>query len=456
MTKRAAVIGGGISGLCVAYRLKRTGVDVSLFESGADVGGNIQTKFSDGFLLEQGPNSTMASVELLGLLDDLHIRDLIAKPSTAAKNRYIIKHGKLVALPFSFFDLLKGDVFSYKAKLRLLKEPIVSSTSPEGESVAAFFERRLGCEIVKYAVDPFVSGIYAGDPEKLSIRSAFPHLFELERDHGSLLKAQLFGKKDPAKAVPKGSPRSITFARGMRTLIDALYSHLNDNIRLETAVQSIEKNGAGNYKLRGNGFEEDFDAVIVATPAHAAARLIDPIDNELAEKLSSIYYPPVAIVHTGFRHEQVKAACRGFGFLVPGGEQRRILGSLWTSSVFDERAPDGYHLFTTFIGGSRSAELCDNDEDHLIEIVIEELRSIVGIDGAPVLKAVKTWRKAIPQYNIDYESIPAAIVSMTKNNPGLYVCSNYYKGISVSDCIRNANSAAGEVIDLFKELESYQ
>jgi len=456
MAKRAAVIGGGISGLCSAYRLKRAGVDVSLFESGADVGGNIQTKFSDGFLLEQGPNSTMASVELLGLLDDLQIRDLIAKPSTAAKNRYIIKHGKLVALPVSFFDLLNGDVFSYKAKLRLLKEPIVSSTSPEGESVAAFFERRLGCEIVKYAVDPFVSGIYAGDPEKLSIRSAFPHLFELERDHGSLLKAQLFGKKDPAKAVPKGSPRSITFARGMRTLIDALYSHLNDNIRLETAVQSIEKNGAGNYKLRGNGFKKDFDAVIVATPAHAAARLIDPIDNELAEKLSSIYYPPVAIVHTGFRHEQVKAACRGFGFLVPGGEQRRILGSLWTSSVFDERAPDGYHLFTTFIGGSRSAELCDNDEDHLIEIAIEELRSIVGIDGAPVLKAVKTWRKAIPQYNIDYESIPAAIVSMTKNNPGLYVCSNYYKGISVSDCIRNANSAAGEVIDLFKELESYQ
>jgi oxygen-dependent protoporphyrinogen oxidase len=132
------------------------------------------------------------------------------------------------------------------------------------------------------------------------------------------------------------------------------------------------------------------------------------------------------------------------------------LGSLWTSSVFDERTPDGYHLFTTFIGGSRRPELCDNDEDHLIEIAIEELRSIVGIDGAPVLNAVKTWRKAIPQYNIDYESIPPAIISMTKNNPGLYLCSNYYKGISVTDCIRNANSAAGEVIDLFKELEPYQ
>ena len=154
-------------------------------------------------------------------------------------------------------------------------------------------------------------------------------------------------------------------------------------------------------------------------------------------------------VYTGFRREQVKADAAGFGFLVPGGERRNILGSLWTSSVFDGRAPDGHYLFTTFVGGSRNADICENSDDELISIAVEELRSILGIEGKPVMTATKRWKKAIPQYNIGYENVYAAIDNFKKDNPEIFLCGNYYKGISVTDCVKNGAATAGEVIDLF-------
>ncbi len=445
MNKRAAVIGGGISGLCAAFKLMQAGVEVTLFESGPRVGGNIRTEVRDGFLFEHGPNSTLASIELLDLLGELDIIGEIAQPSTNAKRRYIVKGGKLAALPSGPLDLLKGDVFSAAARLRLLKEPFVRTRSPEGESVAVFFARRLGKEIVNYAVDPFISGIYAGDPHRLSMRSAFPRLFEMERDHGSLLKAGLFGKRDRSKRkVPKGTPRSITFRRGMQTLTDALESRLNGNIRLSSAVESIDA-ADGSYAITAKGETETFDAVIVTTPAYMAAGLIQRIDAELAALLADIYYPPVSVVFTGFAYEHVKAAAEGFGFLVPGGEKRQILGSLWTSSVFENRAPDGYHLFTTFLGGSRNAELGDKSQDELVRIAVSELDSILGLSGEPVLIAVKTWERAIPQYNIGYENVTAAIDAFSAAHPGMYLCSNYHGGISVSDCIRNAGAVAAAI-----------
>ena len=447
MNKRVAVIGGGISGLCAAFRLKKAGVDVILFESGAAVGGNIKTEIRDGFLIENGPNSTLASREFLDLLADLGIADKVATPKPNSKKRYILKAGRLVALPSGPLDLLKGDVFSATAKLRLLKEPFVRTRSPKGESVAAFFERRLGKEIVDYAVDPFISGIYAGDPNRLSIRSAFTRLFEMERDHGSLLMGAMRSKKDKAAKLPKGTPRSITFKAGMQTLTDALYEDLKANVRLDTSVDSIERNGSEGYSIRTDSGEEIFDAVVVSTPAHAAARLIEGLDLKLAGELAGVYYPPVSVVFTAFRQSQVKADTSGFGFLVPGGEQRKILGSLWTSAVFENRAPGGYHLFTTFIGGSRNADLCDNSEDELIKIALDELRSILGVEGEPVFTAVKKWKKAIPQYNIGYEKVPTAIDSFKNNNPGIRLCGNYYKGISVSDCVKNGGLTATEILD---------
>ncbi len=449
MDKKVAVIGGGISGLVTAFKLKKAGVDVALFESGESVGGNIKTIKTGGYLYEKGPNSTLASFELLYLLDELGIRDQIAQPTAASNKRYIVKAGKLVALPGGLGGLLKGDVFSGKARLRLLKEPFVRSSSPEGESVAKFFERRLGKEIVDFAVDPFISGIYAGDPDKLSIRSAFPKLFEMERDHGSLFKAGLFGKRDKTKKVPKGTPRSITFEGGMETLSASLYDYLRESIQLNSKVKSIKKNSREKYEVATERNVNLYDAVVVSTTAHIAAGLLEGIDSQLAAVLSAIYYPPVCIVYTGFRQDQVEMDVAGFGFLVPGAEKRNVLGSLWTSSVFENRAPSGHHLFTTFVGGSRRSELCDTSDDELIRTALDELRSFLGTTGDPVFVATKRWKKAIPQYNVGYEKVPAAIAKFKKDNFGLYLCSNYYRGISVSDCVKNGGETAAEILNRF-------
>ncbi len=447
MSKSVCVIGGGISGLYVAYGLKFVGVDVTLFEKDSAVGGNIKTEFCDGFLIERGPNTTLASRELLDLINDLGISDQVAPPNPNAKRRYILRGGKLIALPSKIIGLIGNKAFSAKAKLRLLKEPFIRTRSTENESVSAFFERRLGKEIVDYVVDPFISGIYAGDPQKLSIRHAFPRLFELERDFGSLLKGAIFRRKDKASKLPKDTPRSITFKKGMQTLTDALSNNLKENIRLGTSVTKITKVGSQKFRIQTGAGEDTYDTVVVCTPAHSSAGMIENFDSVLAKELRSIHYPPIAVVFTAFKHENVRTDPNGFGFLVPGIERRQILGSLWTSSVFENRAPKGYHLFTTFIGGSRNADIARKSDDRLIQIALDELDSILGIEGSPEFAIVKKWEKAIPQYNIGYEILVEAIEAFKSNNPGVFFCSNFYKGISVGDCIKNSVATTQEVLD---------
>ncbi|MEP7211502.1 MAG: protoporphyrinogen oxidase [Acidobacteriota bacterium] len=447
MDKRVCVIGGGISGLCVAYRLKKAGIDVTLFEKGQKAGGNITTEIRDGFLYEHGPNSALASRELLGLIDELGLTDEIAKIDPNSKKRFIIRDGKLVALPSGLGDFVRGKAFSGKAKLRLLKEPLVPGNSSNGESVASFFERRLGKEVVDYAVDPFISGIYAGDPTQLSVKHAFPKLFDLEKNFGSLLKGALFSKKDKTARLPKGTPRSVTFKRGMQAMSDALAKQLGDSIRLGTAVTRIQRNGDNGYTVASDQGEEVFDAVVLSTPAGAASRLTAELDPPLSQVLGGVYYAPVSVVITGFKSEHVGTDPAGFGFLVPGSEQRKVLGSLWTSSVFENRAPDGHHIFTTFIGGSRNPALSERSGAELIVIALDELRQLMGTTGEPVLTAVKKWERAIPQYNIGYEKVIDAIEDSQKNNDGFYLCSNFYKGISVGDCVKNGIATAENVVE---------
>jgi len=447
MSKRVCVIGGGISGLCVAYRLKRSGVDVTLFEKSESAGGSIKTVIRDGFLYEHGPNSALASRELLDLIGELGLSEQIAVPNPNAKNRLVVRGGKLAALPSSISSFINSRTFTVKAKIRLLKEPFVPAGSNPGESVAQFFERRLGKEIVDYAVDPFISGIYAGDPQKLSIEHAFPKLYHLEQKHGSILRGALFSKKDKAVRLPKGTPRSITFKNGMQTLSDALAGKLGASLRLETSVNEIRGSLQNRYVIKNDSGDEKFDAVVVSTPARAAARLTAVIDAGLSKTLDGIYYAPVSVVITAFKCDQVTADAAGFGFLVPGVENRRILGSLWTSSVFENRAPDGYHIFTTFIGGSRGARLCELSDSEIVTIVLEELDSILGISGEPVFSVVKKWERAIPQYNIGYEKVTDAIEKFQSNNRGFFFCSNFYKGISVGDCVKNSAATAADVLE---------
>jgi protoporphyrinogen/coproporphyrinogen III oxidase len=445
MAKRVAIIGGGISGLCVAYRLWKSCVEFVLFEKNAEVGGNIKTNNHNGFLYENGPNSTLTSPELIDLIDDLGITAQIAAPRPAARKRFIVRDGRLVALPSGPIGLIGTNAFSSATKLSLLKEPFRRNRGGENESAASFFERRLGREIVDYAVDPFISGIYAGDPEKLAIEHAFPRLYEMERDFGSIVMGAFRSKKDGSSRLPKGTPRSLSFNRGMQTLVDATEVKLGNSIRTRCGDLKIERTTEGNIEITSDTGRETFEAVVICTPAYVASDLVDGIDPELARQLAGIYYPPVSVVYTGHRRQDVGRKPEGFGFLVPGIEKRQVLGCLWTSSIFDGRAPEGHHLFTTFIGGSRDPELGHSSEDELMRIASEELKALMNVTGEPVFSAVKKWPRAIPQYNIGYGSVVTAIDRFRIDNPNMFLCGNYYKGISVSDCVKNGRQTANEV-----------
>lgn len=450
MNKRVCIIGGGISGLCAAYRLKKQGVEVLLLEKNSFVGGNIRTEKFDGFLIEYGPNSTLVSEHLFALADELGLSPEIAYADSTAKKRYILKNGELQALPLKIAGLIGNKSFSAKAKLRLLKEPFIKSKAADDESISEFFARRLGREIVDYAVDPFISGIFAGNPDNLSLKSAFPSLFEMEKNYGSLLKGAIFSPKEKKSKVPKTASRTVSFKNGMQTLTDKLFAVLGESVRLNTEAFEIKKADNGKYSLQTNDAEINagiFDSIVISTPSFVAARLIKNFDAELSERLAGVYHPPIAVVFTAFKKENIKSDLDGFGFLIPKIERRKILGSLWNSAIFAGRAPENFYLLTTFIGGARNAELAEKSEDVLMEIALEELNSILGLSGAPVFAKVKKWEKAIPQYNIGYEKIIESIEDFKRQNAGIFYCSNFYRGISVSDCIKNSRSAAEEVLD---------
>lgn len=448
--KSICIIGGGISGLVTGFQLKRKGFRVELYEKSDSVGGNIQTRKVDGFLIEQGPNSLMKSPRIIDLIKELDLEAEVLPANPATKKRYILQNGSLHPLPMSLSSFATNDLFSAKAKLRLFKEPFIKSKACADETVADFFARRLGSEIVEKAVDPFIAGIFAGKPENLSVAAAFPQLFDSEKDFGSLLVGAIRSKKEK---TDKTFPRSFTFKNGIQTLTDKLAEVLSRSIHSNNEVLAIEKTTDGKFAVETKQFgAQIFDAVLISTPGTAAADLIKNLDADLAENLKNVYYPPVAVVCTGFKKESVKFNLDGFGFLIPSSEKRRILGTLWTSAVFPNRAPDGYHLMMTFVGGSRNHEMFQKSDAELEQIVFEELSDILGASAKPDFVHIKRWAKAIPQYNVGYQKIIDSIESFERENRGIFFCSNFYGGISIGDCVKNSYKTAAVINDFFDEI----
>jgi oxygen-dependent protoporphyrinogen oxidase len=440
--KNIGIIGGGISGLVAAFLLKKKNFEVSLFEKSERVGGNIQSVRIDDFLIEYAPNSLLKSPRLIDLIRELNLENEVLAANTANKKRYVLQNGKLKSLPMSIAKMATDDFFSWKGKLRLLKEPFIKTESPEEESVAEFFERRLGREIVEKAADPFIAGIYAGNPENLSIQAAFPRLYELEKNYGSLLVGSLRSKTEKPDA---NFPRTFSFERGAQTLTDKLAESLGASVKTNTEILNIKKLADGKWSVKTIYDEYIFDALIISTPAKAAAKLIENTDVNLSERLKKIYYPPIAMVFFGLKKENIVKNLDGFGFLVPSSERRKILGTIWNSAVFENRAPEGYHLLTSFVGGARNAELFEKSDEELFEIVYGELKDILGLRLKPNFTHLKRWRKAIPQYELGYEKTQCAIENFENENKGIFFCSNFYKGISVGDSVKNAYKTADEI-----------
>lgn len=434
--KSVCIIGGGISGLTTAFLLKQNGFAVTVFEAGESVGGNIQTIEKNGYTIEQGPNSLLKSPRLVDLVKILGLEDKVIPADESARNRYILSGGKLEALgPKSFVN----GYFSLKTVLSLAREPFIRSRSPEKESVAEFVKRRINAEFLNKAIDPFVSGVYAGDPHDLSMRSAFPKLFEMERDFGSLIMGTLRRKVE--KPDPN-FPRTFSFRGGLKTLIQKLAAEIGEGVVTGTPVEKIKNIDGGRFRVN----DREFDAVIVSTPAYIAADLIRDRGPSLAELLREVRYPQVAVAVTGYKVKKIGRKLDGFGFLIPSSEKRPILGTLFHSAVFPERSPNGYHLLMTFIGGVRSgAELEAKTDEDLKNLVQSQLGEILGVSSEPDFFHVKRWKKAIPQYRVGYEDVTDACAKFEEANPGIYFCSNFYRGISMSDCVKNAFATADDV-----------
>jgi oxygen-dependent protoporphyrinogen oxidase len=456
MSMRVVIVGAGISGLTAAYWLKKAGVDVLVLEQGATVGGTMQTLREDGWLVETGPNSALETTPLFGeMFEGLGILDQRVYANEKSNRRYILRDGMLHPLPMSPAAFLGSRLWSAAGKLRLLKEPFVGRAEKE-ETIAEFVQRRLGREFLDYAINPFVAGVYAGNPEQLSVRAAFPKLYALEEKYGGLIKGMIKGAKERRQRAEtaKDRARMFSFVDGMGTFPQAIARMLGDAVQTNTRVVGIERSDSSSWTVlfasQGRTDAVQAAAVIIATPAAHAAQMVARIAPSLAEKLSAIYYPPVAEVFLGFRHEQIPRALDGFGFLIPAREQRNILGTIWSSAIFPNRSPEGHAALTTFVGGSRQPEMCRLSDEDLIRIVTEELHAIMGVVGQPVFSKVLRWEKAIPQYNLGYLDIMGEVERCEAEVPGLFFCSNFRGGIAVGDCVMSGKRIADRVASLVR------
>ncbi|MDD3179656.1 MAG: protoporphyrinogen oxidase [Opitutaceae bacterium] len=446
--KSIAVIGGGLTGLTAAYRLNRLGHRVTVFEQSPRIGGSIVSTVKEGFLIEGGPNALqLGEPELVTLLTELGIdaEKQIAAP--AAKKRFIVRQGRLMATPSSPPSALGTPLFSLRTKLGIFWEMTYRRRERATDiSLAEFVRSHFGQEAVDYALNPFVSGVYAGDPEKLSTRHSFPTLWQIERTHGSILRGMMALAKERRARGQGGVPPLVSFPRGLQTLPDTLAARLPaGTVRTNTHVTNVIPGRPWKLITVGAGTTStaEFDQLVLAVPAASLAALVfGTLGERPLAALEHLPHPPVSSLFLGFKREQVSHPLDGFGGLVPAIEHRKILGVLFSSTLFPGRAPAGHVGLTVFAGGMRQPEIARLPTDALVAEVAPDLRDLVGAKGEPVFVQHSFWPHAIPQYNLGHERFLDAMADCESRHPGLFIGGNCRDGIALPNCVKSGLNLA--------------
>ncbi len=448
----ALVVGGGISGLVCAFALRKAGIDAQLVEASPRPGGVIRSERRDGFLLELGPQSFSGTAPLLELCRDLGIEgQLVQAPRRAP--RYVLVDGALRQVPLSPPVFFASSLFSAGTKWSILRDLFGKSRPPEqDESVAGFVRRKFSAELLENLVGPFVSGIYAGDPEQLSLRGAFPQLHEAEKSAGSIVRGMMRAAR--AKKGTQERPTLLNFREGNETLIRALATHLGPALRCGAEVRRIQPGAGGTaekfeVRISAGGSEEIIEAgrLILATPTNVSAKLLRSVDVSFERTLGGILYAPVAIVSLGYRKSDVGHTLEGFGFLVPRSASLGILGSVWNSSLFPGRSPDGHVLLTSFVGGATNPQAVRRSSHELISLVHKEIAPVLHLRQPPIFSNVEIYERAIPQYNLGHTDRLTTLETLLPKYPGLWLTGNYLRGPAIGACVEQALSVAGEIAE---------
>lgn len=454
-----AIVGGGISGLALAEALRHGSADsvrAVVLEESASVGGKVGTLVEDGFVIETGPHGFLDRDPLIHtVIDRLGLKSRVLKANEASSARYIVRGGRLRLLPGSPPAFLTSDVLPLLGRLRVMLEPLIGRRrEAEEESVWAFARRRLGQAAADVLVDAMVTGIYGGDPKRLSVAAAFPALAALEAKYGGLIRGQL-GQAREAKRLGSGGggsnmggPRGTlhSFDRGLGVLIEALASKAE--VRTSASVQRLERASKGYRLSFASGEPLEADEVVLSVPTYEMARLLRPLAGDAAGALEGVAYPPVVVVVQAFDRADVPRTHDGFGFLAPNVEGRQVLGSIWASTVFEGHAPSGTVMLRTLLGGVRRAELALGDDETLLGRARAELEALVGIPRRAVPRAQKVirWDRAIPQYDVGHLGRIRAADELEQRFPGLYLSGNGLRGVSMVQCVTAAGALSARIL----------
>ena len=450
------IVGGGISGLTLGWHLQQQSeLDFRVLEAGDRVGGTVACVRDSGFLMEMGPNGFLDRVPFtLDLAQQLGLSDELQASSSASSKRFLMHKGSLHALPESPKAFLRTKTLSLGGKLRVALERF-KRKQKEGveETVADFVRRRLGGQLLERYIDPFVSGIFAGDPEQLSVDAAFPRLRVLEQEYGSLLKATgAIAKKKKADGGSEGvsagpSGKLWSFKNGLSTLTDALAHELGSRVMLNAAVKGLRFHNS-LWHLQTDRGTLQTKKVVLAVPGFTAAHLLSAGFPRVADLISSIPYAPIAVVGLGLRREDVAHPLDGFGFLCPEVEKRSILGCLFSSQIFPEtRAPDGHVLLRVMMGGARHPEAIGLTPDDCFQRAVSELRETLGLHRDPMWSRVVRWERGIPQYTMGHQARLAHLEDLLQENaPGLHLHGNAYRGVGLNNCVEDSLKLASTLL----------